>query len=150
MKRTVPSRHTLSGLVPGPGERIDPQLPHWMNGNQVSNLCQLLDSLSWILDEKNHVQDLAGISGNDYTEMYKLFLGDKMDTSIFPDSPPIKLPQASKRRKWRNFSVSSYRSSLRSLRTLGNAHPQVDQGSTSKRHRPKRHTRTRNTPKIRG
>ena len=67
VKRTVPSRHTLAGLVPGPGKRKDPQLPRFMIGNPMSNLCQLLDSLSWILNEKTHVQDLAGISGNDYT-----------------------------------------------------------------------------------
>ena len=59
MKRTIPSRCALAGLVPGPGERIDPMLPNWMNGNQVSNLCQLLDSLFWVLDEKNLSQELA-------------------------------------------------------------------------------------------
>ena len=100
--------------------------------------------------QKIHIQELAGISGEDYTAMYKLFLSDKMDVSIFPDSPPKKLPQAPRRRKWRNTSVSSYRSSLRSLRTLGNAFPQVGQGSTSKHYRPKRHTRTKKAPKGRG
>ena len=100
MKRMVPSCCALAGLVAGPGERIDPLLPHWMNGYQVCNLCQLLDSFFWILDEKIHIQELAGISGDDYTAMYKLFLSDKMDTSIFPDSPPKKLPQAPRRRKW--------------------------------------------------
>ena len=55
VKRTVPSRCKLDGLVPGPGERIDPMLPCWMYGAQVSILCQLLDSLSWVLDEKIHI-----------------------------------------------------------------------------------------------
>ena len=116
----------------------------------MSNLCQLLDSLFWILDEKNHIQELAGISGEDYTAMYKLFLSDKMDTSIIPDSLPKKFPQAPRRSIWRNTSVSSYSRSLRSLRSPGNAFPQVGQGSTSKRHRPKRHTRARNAPKNGG
>ena len=33
VKRTVPSHCALSGLVPGPGERIDPLLFRWMNRN---------------------------------------------------------------------------------------------------------------------
>ena len=74
VKRTVPFHHALAGLVPGPGERIDPLLPHWMNGDQVSALCQLLDSLFWVFEKKIHIQELAGISGEDYTAMYKLFL----------------------------------------------------------------------------
>ena len=93
----MPSLRSLAGLVPGPGERIDPIKPRGINGAQVSNLCQLLDSLSWFLNERIHIQELAGISGGDYTAMYKPYLSDKMDTSIFPDSPPIKLPQAPKR-----------------------------------------------------
>ena len=76
VKRTVTSLRSLAGLVPGPSKRIDPMKPRWMNGAQVSNLCQLLDSLSWILDEKNHIQELAGISREEYTVMYKLYLGD--------------------------------------------------------------------------
>ena len=122
--------------------------PRWMNGGQVSNLCQLLDSLSWVMDERIHVQELARINEDDYTKMYRLHFQDEMDVSIFPDSPPSKLPQAPKRKKMRNISISSYRSSLRSLRTLGNAFPQVGQGSTFKRYRPKRQIRTRVAPRI--
>ena len=128
MKGSISSLHPLAGLVLRPGKRMDPQFPHCLSGTQLSALCQLLDSLSWIIDEKIHIQELAGISGEDYTAMYKLFLSDKMDVSIFLDSPPKKLPQAPRRRKWRNTSVSSYRSSLRSLRTPGNAFPAKGRG----------------------
>ena len=79
--------------------------------------------------------------------MYMFFLSDKMDVSIFLDSPPRKLPQAP-RRRWRSTSVSSYRSNLRSLRTRGNASPQVGQGSTFKRYRLKKQIRTRGAPRI--
>ena len=63
----------------------------------MSNLCQLLESFSWMLDEKAHIQELAGISGEDYINMYRLYLGDRMDASILPDSPSSELPQAPKR-----------------------------------------------------
>ena len=51
-----------------------------MNGQQVSNLCQLLDSLSWVVDER--IQELAGINEDDYTHFYRLHFQDKMDLSI--------------------------------------------------------------------
>ena len=46
LKNSVPALRSLARLVPGPGKRIDPTKPRWMSGQQVSNLCQLLDSLS--------------------------------------------------------------------------------------------------------
>ena len=55
IESTMPALCQLARLIPGPGERIDPQKPLWMNGYQVSNLCQLLESLSWLLDEKIHI-----------------------------------------------------------------------------------------------
>ena len=88
------------------------------------------------LNERIHIQKLAGISGGVCTILCNPYLSDKMDTSIFPDSLPIKLPQA----PTRNIS---YRSSLRSLKTVGNTIPQVGQGSTFKHYRPKRQMRTR-------
>ena len=52
LKRSVPALKSLARLVPGPGERIDPSKPKWLSGNQVSHLCQLLESLSWVVDER--------------------------------------------------------------------------------------------------
>ena len=67
----------------------------------------MLDSLSQVVDEIIHIQELAGISGGDYAAMYKLLFSDKMDTSIFPDSLPNKLPQAPKRKRMRGIHISS-------------------------------------------
>ena len=52
VKSTVPALRPLARIVPGTGERIDPFRTHFMTGQQVSNLCQLLESFSWMLDEK--------------------------------------------------------------------------------------------------
>ena len=91
---------------------------------------------------------MAGISGDDYIEMHKLYLGNKMDTSIFPDSLPNKLPQGPKRKLMRGIHISSYRSSLRFLKTVGNTIPQAGQGSTFKYYRPKRHIIIRGAPRF--
>ena len=109
------------------------------------------------LNKRLHIQKLAGIIGGVYqcgewlviltfnslclvfffaTNLCNPYLSDKMDMSIFPDSLPIKLPQAPKKN-------ISYRSSLRSLKTVSNTIPQVSQGSTFKRYRSKRQIRTR-------
>ena len=45
LKGSVPSLQPLSVLVPKPGEILDSVLPHYLLGDQLSNLCQLLDSL---------------------------------------------------------------------------------------------------------
>ena len=43
-------------------------------GQQVANLCQLLEGFSRVLNEKkNNIQELAGISGAEYINMYKLY-----------------------------------------------------------------------------
>ena len=94
------------------------------------------------LNKRLHIQKLAGISGGVYTILCNPYLSDKMDTSIFPDSLPIKLPQAPKKNK-------SYRSSLRSLKTVSNTIPQFSQGNTFKRYRPKRQIRARGAPGFR-
>ena len=100
VKGSVPSLQPLSGLVPKPKEILDSVLPHTLSGDQLSTLCQLLDSLCWIVDEKVHIQQLAGVSGVSYTIIYKFCLQDRINVSIVPDSPPRKLPQAPKR-KWK-------------------------------------------------
>ena len=122
--------------------------PCWMNGALVSNLCQLLDSLSWVLDERIHIQELEGISEGDYTSMYKLYLSNKIDVSIFLDFSPTKLPQAPRRKRIRGIYISSYRSSLKSLKTVGYTVPQAGQGSTFKCYRLKKQIRTRGAPRI--
>ena len=55
VKGSVPSLQQLSGLVPKPGEILDSVLPHTLSGDQLSTLCQLLDSLCWIVDEKVNI-----------------------------------------------------------------------------------------------
>ena len=110
----------------------------------MSNFCQLLNSLSWVVDERIHIQELAGLNEDDYTHMYRLHFQDKMDVSIFPDPPPSKLPQAPRRLRY----ISSYRSSLRSLKSVGYIVLQVGRGSISKHHRPNRHIRIRGAPET--
>ena len=50
-------------------------------------MCQLLGSPSWLVDEKVHIQQMAGVSREGYVQMYKFALRKKMDVSIFLDSP---------------------------------------------------------------
>ena len=107
-----------------------------MAGQQVSNLYHLLKSLFWMLDEKIHIQELAGISGEDYINMYKLHLGERMDASIFPDSPPKKLLQAPKRIVLRGTHISSYRRSLGSIKFVRNQKARL--GRSFKRYRPEK------------
>ena len=133
LKGTVPALRPLARLVLGPGKRIDPMKPRWLNGQQVSNLCQLLDSLSWVVDERVHIQELAGLNEFDYTGIYREHFCHKMDVSIFSSPPPSKLPQAPRRLRY----ISSYRSSLRSLKSIEYVVPKVGRGSISKHHRPK-------------
>ena len=115
-----------------------------MNGAQVSNLCQLLDSLSWVMDERFHVQELVRINEREYAHLYKLHFQDKMDVSYFLDSLPRELPQAPRRLRY----ISSYRSSLRSLKSVGYIVPKVGRGSISKRHRHSRQIMIRGAPKT--
>ena len=89
-----------------------------MTGQQVANLYQLLEGFSGVLNEKIHIQELAGVSGAEYINMYKLHLGDRMDSSILPDSQSSKLPQAPKRIILRGTKISSYPRSLGSIKFL--------------------------------
>ena len=67
-----------------------------------------------------------------------------MDVSIFAGSLPRKLPQAPRRLRY----ISSYRNSMRSLKSVGYIVTQVGQGSMFKRHRPKRQIKTRGAPET--
>ena len=91
------------------------------------------------MDERVHIQELAELNEDDYNSIYRVHFQDKMDVSIFLGPPPSKLPQAPRRLRY----ISSYRSSLRSLKSVGYVVPRVGQGSISKRHRPKRQIRIR-------
>ena len=139
LKRSVPALKSLARLVLGTGERIDPSKKRFLNANQVTHLCQLMDSFSWVVDERVHIQELAGLNESDYLEVYKEYFRGRMDISVFDSPPPSKLPPAPKRLRY----ISSYRRSLGSLKSVGYIVPRVGQGSISKRHRPKRQIRTR-------
>ena len=115
MKNQVPALHPLSGLTPAPGEIVDPHLGMSLPGNKVSNICWLLDSLSWVVDERVTIQRNAGLNENDYMAAYRQHFRNKMDISIFSNPSPRKLPQAPRRLHY----ISSYRSSLRSLHSVG-------------------------------
>ena len=115
-----------------------------MTGQQVSNLCQLLESFSWMLDKKVHIQELAGISGEDYINMYRLHLGDRMDASILPDSLPGKLPQAPKSIILRGTKISSYWRRFGSIKFSSTK--KVHLGRTIKRNRPKKVIRIKGAP----
>ena len=117
--------------------------PMWLNGQKVSNLCWLLDSLSWVVDERVHIQELAGLNEDDYTHIYREHFQNKMDVSIFSDPPPSKLPQAPRRLRY----ISSYRSSLRSLKSVGYISPRVGRGRISKHNRHNRQIRIGGAPK---
>ena len=52
VKNQVLALHPLSGLYPGPGEMMDPHLGMSLPGDKVSNICFLLENLSWLVDER--------------------------------------------------------------------------------------------------
>ena len=62
-----------------------------------------MDSFSWVVDERVHIQELAGLNESDYLEVYREHFRGRMDISVF-DSPPSKLPLAPKRLRY----ISSY------------------------------------------
>ena len=136
VKNQVPALHPLSGLSPGPGEMIDPHLGMSLPGDKVSNICFLLENLSWLVDERVSVQQSAGSHKSDYLAIYRSHFSHKMDISVFSDPKPKKLPQAPKRLRY----ISSYRSSLRSLRFVG--HIRTARGRFSRCHRPIGQART--------
>ena len=100
-----------------------------------------------MLDEKIYVQELAGISGEDYINMYRLHLGDRMDASILPDSPSSKLPQAPKRIILRGTKISSYRRCLGSIKFSSTQ--KVCLGRLIKGNRPQKFIRIRGAPVFR-
>ena len=96
----------------------------------MSNICYLLDLLSWVVDERVSIQRSAGSHKSDYLAIYRSHFENKMDISVFSNHKPKKLPLAPKRFR----HISSYRSSLRSLRCVGRI--RAAWGRFSRRHRP--------------
>ena len=107
VKSSVPALRPLARLVPGPNERIPLYQTKFLTGQQVANLCQLLEGFSGMLNKKINIEEVAQISGEDYINMYKLHLGDRMDSSILTDFQSKKLPQAPKRIILRGTKISS-------------------------------------------
>ena len=132
----------LSGLFPGPGEMMDPHLGMSLPGDKVSNICFLLENLSWLVDERVSVQRSAGSHKSDYLAIYRSHFSNKMDISVFLDPKPKKLPLVPKRFQY----ISSYRSSLRSLHCVG--HIRAARGRFSRRHRPIGQARIGNAPRA--
>ena len=144
IKSSVPALRPLARLVPGPNERVPMYLTKFISGEQVANLCFLLESFSEMLTEKINVQELAEISGEDYINMYRLHLGDRMDSSILPDFQSKKLPQAPKRIILRGTKISSYRRSLGSIKFSSTK--KVHLGRTIKCNRPHKVIRIKGAP----
>ena len=88
MKNQVPALHPLSGLLPGPGEMVDPHLGLSLPKDKVSNICYLLDHLSWVVDKRVSIQRSAGSHKSDYLAIYRSHFENKMDISVFSDSKP--------------------------------------------------------------
>ena len=120
---------------------MDPLLGMSLPEDKVSNICFLLENLSWLVDERVTIQRNAGSNENDYLAIYRSHFQDKMDTSVFSDPTLRKLPQAP---KWLRY-ISSYRSSLRSLHSVG--HIRTARGRFSRCHRPKGQIRIGGVPK---
>ena len=142
VKNQVPALCPLSGLFPRPGEMMDPHLGMSLPGDKVSNICFFLENLSWLVDERVSVQRSAGSHKSDYLAIYRSHFSNKMDISVFSDPKPKKLPQAPKRLRY----ISSYRSSLRSLRYVGRI--KTARGRFSRRYRPKGQARIGDAPKL--
>ena len=143
IKSSVPALRPLSGLVPGPNERIPMYQVKLMPEEQVVNLYFLLEDFSKMLTEKINIQELAEISGGDYISMYRLHLGDRMDSSILPDFQSSQLSRAPKR-TLRTFKISSYRRSLGCIKF--SSIKRVALGRTVKPNRPKKVNRIKGTP----
>ena len=129
VKNQVLALRPLSGLTPGPGEMIDPHLGMSLPGNTVSKVCFLLEHLSWLVDERVSVQRDAGSHKTDYLAVYRSHFANKMDTSVFANPTPRKLPSAP-----RKSQISSYRSSLRYFSFVG--HIKAVGGRFYRCHRP--------------
>ena len=121
---------------------IDPHLSMSLPGNTVSKVCFLLEHLSWLVDERVSVQRDAGSHKTDYLAVYRSHFANKMDTSVFADHKPRKLPSAPRR-----FCISSYRSSLRSFHYVG--HVKTVHRRFSRCHRPIGQARVGNASRTR-
>ena len=113
VKSQVPALRHLTRLAPGPGESVHHHLGMSLPGETVSNICFLLEQLSWIVGERAAVQREAGSHKTDYLAIYRSHFAGRMDLSVF-DLPPRRFPKTP-----RKGYVSSYRRSLRSLRYVG-------------------------------
>ena len=136
VKSQVPALRHLTRLAPGPGESVHHHLGMPLPGKTVSNICYLLEQLSWIVGERAAVQREAGSHKTDYLAIYRTHFAGRMDMSVF-DPQPRRFPQAPKR-----LYVSSYRRSLGSLRYV--SHVKAARGRISRRHRPIRRKRAGN------
>ena len=94
------------------------------------------------MDERVSVQRDAGSHKTDYLAVYRSHFANKMDTSVFDNPTPRKLPSAPRKSR-----ISSYRSSLRSFHYVG--HVKAVGGRFSRRHRPFRQARAGNASRIR-
>ena len=127
VKNSVPALRHLSRLTPGPNESARPHLGMSLPGQKVSNICYLLDQLSWIVGERAAVQKEAGANKSDYLAIYRTHFANKMDLSVF--GPPPRRFSKTPRRKF----VSSYRRSLGSLQYVG--HVKATRGRNSRRYK---------------
>ena len=109
----------------------------------MANLCFLLEDFSKMINEKVNIQELAEISGRDYIGMYRLHLGDRMDSSILPGFQSSQLSRAPKR-TLRTFKISSYRRSLGCIKFSSTK--RVLLGRTVKHNRPKKVIRIKGAP----
>ena len=127
VKNQVPALRHLSRLTPGPGEFVQHHRGMSLPGQKVSNICYLLDQLSWIVGERAAVQKEAGANKSDYLAIYRTHFANKMDLSVF--GPPPRRFSKTPRRKF----VSSYRRSLGSLQYVG--HVKATRGRNSRRYK---------------
>ena len=127
VKNSIPALRHLSRLTPGPNETALPHLGMALPGQKVSNICYLLDQLSWIVGERAAVQKAAGEHKSDYLAIYRTHFANKMDLSVF--GPPLRKVPKTPRRKF----VSSYRRSLGSLQYVG--HVKAARGWNSRRYK---------------
>ena len=93
------------------------------------------------MDERAFVQRDAGSHASDYLAVYRSHFANKMDTSVFGNPAPRKLPSAPKR-----IRVSLYRCSLRSFNLV--SHFKAAGGRFSRHHRPSRQVRAGNASRA--
>ena len=93
------------------------------------------------MDERVAIQRDAGSHNSDYLAVYRSHFANKMDTSVFDNPAPRKLPLAPRRSR-----ISSYRSSLRSFQFV--SHFKAAGGRFSRRHRPSRQARAGNASRT--